>query len=95
MKINLGDTQFYRSIIHIQFPIACTCNTKGSISCSKTDGTCHCYEGYSGVNCDTCSIGYMLSNNDTCTIKGEVHTGYLITDCQVKMRWYAMGIHVT
>merc|ERR1712141_979268 len=48
---------------------ACTCNTKGSISCSKTDGTCHCYEGYSGVNCDTCSIGYILSNNDTCTIK--------------------------
>ena len=23
------------------------------------------------------------------------HTGYLTTDWQAKMRWYAMGVHVT
>ena len=67
-------------------PSACICNSQGSTKaddstcdnkCCDDDGSCTCIPGYSTIDCNTCDIGYYVSdtvsNENSCT--GIVYWG--------------------
>ena len=69
----------YNSIL-IEMALECTCNRLGSTKsddsacdnkCCNDDGTCKCTIGYSGNDCNSCDIGYYVSdtvnNENNCT----------------------------
>ena len=64
----------------IFLPLACVCNSLGSTKaddsacdnkCCDDDGSCTCTPGYSTNDCNTCDIGYYVSdtvsNENSCT----------------------------
>ena len=38
--------------------IECECYPDGSLQCNMVDGYCNCREGYSGMLCNECDLGY-------------------------------------
>ena len=57
----------------VNAPLECNCNLEGSNSCSRSNGSCSCDTGYSGVSCNNCEMGFYVSSTEngqnTCTSK--------------------------
>ncbi|KAE8286697.1 Laminin subunit alpha-2 [Larimichthys crocea] len=78
--------------------IPCSCDSHGSISqsCvadssqatpSQPAGSCRCKEGFGGLRCDRCAVGYMgypSCQRCNCTVEGSVNEDPCITPCVCK-----------
>ncbi|XP_019117193.2 laminin subunit alpha-2 isoform X8 [Larimichthys crocea] len=78
--------------------VPCSCDSHGSISqsCvadssqatpSQPAGSCRCKEGFGGLRCDRCAVGYMgypSCQRCNCTVEGSVNEDPCITPCVCK-----------
>uniref|UniRef100_A0A3B4ES20 Laminin subunit alpha-2 n=1 Tax=Pundamilia nyererei TaxID=303518 RepID=A0A3B4ES20_9CICH len=78
--------------------IPCSCDPYGSISQTcvaelrqakprQPAGSCWCKEGFGGLRCDRCAIGYMgypYCERCNCSVEGSVNTDPCITPCICK-----------
>ncbi|XP_051266055.1 laminin subunit alpha-2 isoform X2 [Dicentrarchus labrax] len=78
--------------------IPCSCDSHGSIdqSCvsdssqatpSQPAGSCRCKEGFGGLQCDRCAVGYMgypSCQRCNCTVEGSTNDDPCITPCVCK-----------
>ncbi|XP_074471145.1 laminin subunit alpha-2 isoform X1 [Sebastes fasciatus] len=78
--------------------IPCSCDSHGSISQSCVEdssqatptqpaGSCRCKEGFGGLRCDRCAVGYMgypSCQRCNCTVEGSTNDDPCITPCVCK-----------
>ncbi|XP_049913534.1 laminin subunit alpha-2 isoform X1 [Epinephelus moara] len=78
--------------------IPCSCDSHGSISQScvadpsqatpnQPAGSCRCKEGFGGLRCDRCAVGYMgypTCQRCNCTVEGSSNDDPCITPCVCK-----------
>ncbi|XP_070781481.1 laminin subunit alpha-2 [Enoplosus armatus] len=78
--------------------IPCSCDSHGSISqsCvadssqatpSQPAGSCRCKEGFGGLRCDRCAVGYMgypSCQRCNCSVEGSTNDDPCITPCECK-----------
>ncbi|XP_062292940.1 laminin subunit alpha-2 [Scomber scombrus] len=78
--------------------VPCSCDPHGSISqyCvadssqatpSQPAGSCRCKEGFGGLSCDRCAVGYMgypSCQRCNCSMEGSTNTDPCITPCVCK-----------
>uniref|UniRef100_A0A8D0CUX2 Laminin subunit alpha-2 n=1 Tax=Sander lucioperca TaxID=283035 RepID=A0A8D0CUX2_SANLU len=75
--------------------IPCSCDSHGSISQScvpdssqaTPTGSCRCKEGFGGLQCDRCAVGYMgypSCQRCNCSVEGSTNDDPCITPCVCK-----------
>ncbi|XP_039981437.1 laminin subunit alpha-2 isoform X2 [Xiphias gladius] len=78
--------------------IPCSCDTHGSVSQScvadssqatptQPAGSCRCKEGFGGLRCDRCAVGYMgypSCQRCNCSVEGSTNDDPCITPCMCK-----------
>uniref|UniRef100_A0A4W6DUW1 Laminin subunit alpha-2 n=1 Tax=Lates calcarifer TaxID=8187 RepID=A0A4W6DUW1_LATCA len=75
--------------------IPCTCDPHGSVSQScvadssqaTPTGSCRCKEGFGGLQCDRCAVGYMgypFCQRCNCSVEGSTNADPCITPCMCK-----------
>ncbi|XP_050927753.1 LOW QUALITY PROTEIN: laminin subunit alpha-2 [Lates calcarifer] len=78
--------------------IPCTCDPHGSVSQScvadssqatptQPAGSCRCKEGFGGLQCDRCAVGYMgypFCQRCNCSVEGSTNADPCITPCMCK-----------
>ncbi|XP_037606028.1 laminin subunit alpha-2 isoform X7 [Sebastes umbrosus] len=78
--------------------IPCSCDSHGSISQSCVEdssqatptqpaGSCRCKDGFGGLRCDRCAVGYMgypSCQRCNCTVEGSTNDDPCITPCVCK-----------
>ncbi|XP_060907751.1 laminin subunit alpha-2 isoform X3 [Labrus mixtus] len=75
--------------------IPCSCDSQGSISEScfadsshgQPAGSCRCKEGFGGLRCDRCAVGYMgfpSCQRCNCSVEGSTNADPCITPCVCK-----------
>lgn len=63
----------------------CDCSPTGSRSqqCDKKTGQCSCQEGYAGLKCDSCSVGYHGYSD--CRACGCLQAGVIDDTCEANV----------
>ncbi|KAM8831427.1 laminin subunit alpha-2 isoform 6-T6 [Spinachia spinachia] len=78
--------------------IPCSCDSRGSVSQSclpvsskstpiQPPGSCSCKEGFGGLQCDRCAVGYMgfpFCQRCNCSMEGSTNDDPCITPCVCK-----------
>uniref|UniRef100_A0A665URZ3 Basement membrane-specific heparan sulfate proteoglycan core protein n=1 Tax=Echeneis naucrates TaxID=173247 RepID=A0A665URZ3_ECHNA len=80
--------------------IPCSCDLRGSVSqvcvadsslaspsTSQPAGSCRCKEGFGGLRCDRCAVGYMgfpSCQRCNCSVEGSTNDDPCITPCMCK-----------
>uniref|UniRef100_A0A665UMT4 Basement membrane-specific heparan sulfate proteoglycan core protein n=1 Tax=Echeneis naucrates TaxID=173247 RepID=A0A665UMT4_ECHNA len=75
--------------------IPCSCDLRGSVSqvcvadssLASPTGSCRCKEGFGGLRCDRCAVGYMgfpSCQRCNCSVEGSTNDDPCITPCMCK-----------
>uniref|UniRef100_A0A665URX2 Basement membrane-specific heparan sulfate proteoglycan core protein n=1 Tax=Echeneis naucrates TaxID=173247 RepID=A0A665URX2_ECHNA len=73
--------------------IPCSCDLRGSVSqvcvadSTQPAGSCRCKEGFGGLRCDRCAVGYMgfpSCQRCNCSVEGSTNDDPCITPCMCK-----------